>query len=182
MKFEEFLKEKKIYSEGSDSPAPLISVILPTYNRAGEGLLEPCINSVLGQSFTDFEFIIIDDGSTDDTDAIIRRYSSGDTRIIGVRHDRNSGLPAIRVDEGILLSRGRYIAFIFDDNTWEMDALKTLLGQIKKSQADMVFGLMQFSQSESAHAIAWKPAINDRTITKWQLHTKWRSSLHPQFF
>lgn len=149
MKFSDFLKDRELLSPEVDQPTPLVSVILPTYQRESEGLLEPCIQSVLKQTFTDFEFIIIDDGSTDKTEAVVQKYCRKDPRIIFVRHKHNCGLPALRTDEGILLARGKYIAFIFDDNSWEPNALSILTRRAESSKADVLFGQMIFKKSEA---------------------------------
>ncbi|HTC00859.1 MAG TPA: glycosyltransferase [Ferruginibacter sp.] len=84
---------------------PEISVILPVYN--GEKYLALAIESVLSQTFSNFEFIIIDDASTDNTKAIIQSYK--DDRIIYIRNDTNLKITGT-LNKGIQLSRGKYIA------------------------------------------------------------------------
>lgn len=126
MHFSEFLKDQEIIKPEKFINQPLVSVIMPTYCRAHDGLLARAIKSVLSQTFGDFEFIIIDDGSIDGSDDIIRDFQKQDNRILYLRHDINSGLPALRVDEGILLARGNYLAFEFDDDEWFPPFLKTV--------------------------------------------------------
>lgn len=104
---------------------PIISVIMPTYCR-GKTSLKKAITSVLGQTFKPFELIIIDDGSWDGTLDILKRFQRKDSRIIIIRHDKNSGVPAIRVNEGILLARGKYISYQFDDDEWLPHCLEKL--------------------------------------------------------
>jgi len=119
LRFADFLKDRKVISPDRGLiPSPKVSVIMPTYCRAHDGILERAIKSVLCQTFSDFEFIIVDDGSSDGTEDIVRDFQKQDNRIIYIRHELNSGLPALRVDEGILLSRGNYLAFQFDDDEW----------------------------------------------------------------
>ena len=84
---------------------PAISVVLPVYN--GEKFLYKAIQSILTQSFTDFELIIINDGSTDRTDAIIQSVT--DTRIIYVKNEVKKGL-VYSLNKGIDLAKGKYIA------------------------------------------------------------------------
>jgi len=109
---------------------------MPTYCRAQDGLLSQAITGVLSQTFSDFEFIILDDGSIDGSENIIRDFQRQDDRILYVRHEINSGLPALRVDEGILLSRGKYIAFQFDDDNWFPSFLDTVTSEaIKRNKA-----------------------------------------------
>lgn len=112
---------------GGDAPhAPLVSVVLPTYSRCRNGLLKRAIDSVLAQTMADFELIVMDDGSRDGSSDLIARCREGDRRVVHVRHERNSGLPALRVNEGITLARGRYVAFQFDDDEWLPHALEIL--------------------------------------------------------
>ena len=73
------------------SEAPVISVIVPVYNA--ERYLPECIESILSQSFTDFELILVDDGSTDSSPSICDEYSSKDARLSYV-HDINKGVSA----------------------------------------------------------------------------------------
>ena len=92
---------------------PIVSVIITTYNRAD--LLPRAVNSVLAQTFTDFELIIVDDCSPDDTQEVIESFA--DPRIRSVRHDINSGITVSR-NTGIQLARGEYVAFLDDDDEW----------------------------------------------------------------
>jgi len=67
----------------------LVSVIIPTYNRAN--LLPRAIKSVLNQTFKDFELIIVDDGSTDNTEEVIKEFQRKDERIKYIKYDKNKG-------------------------------------------------------------------------------------------
>lgn len=107
--------------------APIVSVLLPTWKRAKSGLFEAAVMSVLSQSMTDLELIIVDDCSTDGTYDIIQRFMKQDSRVSCIRHIENIGLPAISEFEAYEKSRGKYIAFMFDDNEWEEDALEKLV-------------------------------------------------------
>lgn len=100
---------------------PTVSIIIPTYNRAH--LIERAIESVLHQTYQDFELIIIDDGSTDNTDDIINKFQKKDDRIIYLKHDRNKGGSAAR-NTGIKASRGEYIAFLDSDDEWLPEKLE----------------------------------------------------------
>src|SRR5215207_1289449 len=92
---------------------PAVSVVLPTYNRAP--LLGRSIQSVLGQSYGDFELLVIDDGSTDGTDGVVAAF--GDPRVRYVQLERNRGAGAAR-SVGIRMSRGRFLAFQDSDDEW----------------------------------------------------------------
>jgi len=87
------------------STAPIVSVLMSVYN--GSRYLPAAIESILGQTFSDFEFIIIDDGSTDDSASIIKGYD--DPRIVLISNTTNIGLTK-SLNKGLRLARGRYIA------------------------------------------------------------------------
>ncbi len=89
------------------SVSPLVSVIMPVYN--GERFLCEAVDSILSQTFRDFEFIVIDDGSADNTPAILRQYCRKDGRIIWLRKSKNEGIVAA-LNSGLDHARGKYIA------------------------------------------------------------------------
>lgn len=98
-------------SIASKITTPDISVILPVYNCAA--YLKEAINSVLQQTFSNFELIVINDGSTDDTEAIV--HSFDDDRIVYVKNDTNKGL-IYTLNKGISLAKGKYIARMDGDD------------------------------------------------------------------
>ncbi|MFC7193467.1 glycosyltransferase family 2 protein [Halosimplex aquaticum] len=93
--------------------SPQVSVIIPTYNRAT--LVKRAIQSVLNQTFKDFELIIVDDASDDETPEVID--SINDARLEYIRHDLNRHGGAAR-NTGIKYASGKYIAFLDDDDEW----------------------------------------------------------------
>jgi glycosyltransferase involved in cell wall biosynthesis len=98
---------------------PVFSIILPTFNR--ENLLLRAIKSVLPQSFENFELIIVDDASTDNTAGIVKQFA--DPRIRYYNHTKNLGVAAAR-NSGIRIAKGRYISFLDDDDEYLPDFLK----------------------------------------------------------
>ena len=92
-------------------PAPLVSVVIPTYNRPA--LLAETLRSVFAQTFTDYEVIVVNDGSTDDTEARLRAYGDR-VRLIT---QANQGIGAAR-NRGLDEARGRYIALLDHDDLW----------------------------------------------------------------
>lgn len=126
----DFLDDQIIRRHRDGPTTPTVSVILPTYRRCAGGYLERAINSVLSQTYSDFELLVMDDGSTDGSADLIKEFCVRDPRVVHVRHERNSGLPALRVNEGIELARGRYLAFQFDDDYWRPIALATLTAEV----------------------------------------------------
>ena len=135
----QYLADQAILGRPPGSSAPLVSVILPTFRR--RKLLGRAITSVLAQTFKDFELLVMDDGSTDGSSDVIEEFRKRDPRVVHVRHDRNCGLPALRVNEGIQLACGKYLAFQFDDDLWDRNALKALVSEaIRHSEPVVVVG------------------------------------------
>ena len=97
---------------------PLVSVVIPTYNRVA--LLAEAVRSVLAQTFTDFELIVVDDGSTDHTKAMVDGLADPRVRVISLPH---SGLPGRARNAGITQARGRYVAFLDSDDLWDSTKL-----------------------------------------------------------
>jgi len=92
---------------------PLVSIIVPTYNRAA--LLAEALASVRTQTFGDWECIVVDDGSTDGTPALLAALDEPRLRVIRLGH---SGNPARVRNAGLAHARGRYLAFLDDDDLW----------------------------------------------------------------
>lgn len=106
---------------------PTVSVVIPTYNRAHTILR--AIESVLGQTFTDLEVLVIDDGSTDRTDLVVG--SIADSRLRYIRFDVNRERSAAR-NAGIREARGEYIAFLDSDDEWMPEKLTKQLDLLEK--------------------------------------------------
>ena len=121
--------------------APMVTIILPTFRRAKSGHFERAVESVIRQSFQDWELIIVDDASTDGTKDLINFYMTLDSRIHTIRHTFNLGLPAVSEYEGYTKARGQYIAFIFDDNEWDQDHLMLSIKSMVKSNVKFTFGI-----------------------------------------
>lgn len=112
----------------------MISIIVPVYNS--EKTLRECINSILCQSYCDFEVIIIDDGSTDNSPVICREMAEQDERVV-VIHVENQGVSHAR-NVGMKKSKGDYICFVDSDDTIKPDYLEYLYSNIVSSAADIV--------------------------------------------
>ena len=97
---------------------PTVSVIIPTYNRAH--LIDRAITSVLNQTYQDLEIIVIDDGSTDNTEEVIRSFP--DKRVNYIKHKKNKGVSSAR-NTGIKVAKGKYIAFLDSDDEWLSEKL-----------------------------------------------------------
>lgn len=105
----------------------LFSVIIPAYNA--ESTIRKTLNSVLNQTFKDFEIVAIDDGSTDSTPTILKDYTSKDSRV-HVYTFKNAGVSVSR-QRGINNSNGQFIVFVDSDDTIEPELLSNLYSAIK---------------------------------------------------
>ena len=105
---------------------PFFSVIVPTFNRGS--FIKTCVDSVMEQTFDDFELIVVDDGSTDETGQYISKYS--DERLTYVNQE-NQGVACAR-NKGLSLSKGRFIAFLDSDDHWVPEKLQIVSEYINK--------------------------------------------------
>lgn len=113
----------------------LVSVILPTYNR--RSLLPRAIQSVLGQTHHALELIIVDDGSTDGTDELVKQYSAGDERLRYLLMPKRGG-PAAARNAGIRAARGSWIAFQDSDDEWLATKLERQLEAVNSNSIGLV--------------------------------------------
>lgn len=109
-----------------------VSIILPTYNRAN--VVGKAIESVLTQTYTDFELIVIDDGSTDDTEKVIASYD--DKRICYYRMEANGGQSKAR-NYGMKMAKYDYLAFEDSDDLWRIDKLEAQMRVMKEAESDV---------------------------------------------
>lgn len=138
---------------------PLVSVIMSVYN--GEVYLPQSIESILKQSLSDFEFIIINDGSTDNTGKIINRYSKVDSRIIPI-HQKNIGLTK-SLNLGIRMARGKFIARQDADDISHNERLKKQIEFLLKNKEYKLIGTSCFIINENGEEIGKK-----RFRTEWE--------------
>ena len=111
-----------------------ISIIVPVYNV--EKYLKKCIESILNQVFTEFELILVDDGSTDNSGKICDEYAKKDSRII-VIHKNNGGISSAR-NNGLDIARGKYIGFVDSDDFIHPMMYKILYREIENNNASVV--------------------------------------------
>ena len=105
--------------------SPFVSVVIPTYNRAE--CIKEAIDSVLNQSFQDFELIVVDDGSTDNTHEIVGAYGSR----VNYFKQENHGAAHAR-NSGVKVAKGEWVAFLDSDDLWKQDKLKIQVEDISK--------------------------------------------------
>lgn len=111
-----------------------ISIIIPVYNT--ESYLEACLQSVADQSFTDFEAIVINDGSTDNSEAIIQKFVSSDSRFKGCSQ-ANQGMATAR-NTGMKMASGSWLCFLDSDDILDPEFLSKTLAAAKENGADIV--------------------------------------------
>ena len=113
---------------------PLVSIIVPCYKV--EAFLRTCIESIIYQTYTNWELILVDDGSPDSSGQICDNYALTDSRI-KVIHKDNGGLSSAR-NAGLDIVRGAYVTFLDSDDFWHLDYLKVLIELATQNNADIV--------------------------------------------
>lgn len=113
---------------------PEVSVIIPVYNL--ENYLDACLETVETQTFTDFEAIVVNDGSTDGTAQVLDRHVARDARIVPV-HTTNQGVARAR-ETGLARARGRYLCFLDGDDVWDRQMLEVMTREIATGRYDIV--------------------------------------------
>lgn len=109
----------------------MISIIIPTFNR--EHLIQKAVESVLDQSYTDIEVIVIDDGSTDNTEEKVRLIE--DERVRYLKLNNNGGACRAR-NKGAEIARGEYLAFQDSDDIWHKDKLEKQIRFLEQGNYD----------------------------------------------
>lgn len=131
-----------------------ISIIVPVYNA--ERYLNKCIDSILSQTFADFELILVDDGSRDRSPSMLDKYSNLDPRVV-VIHKPNGGVSSAR-NAGIELAKGKYILFVDSDDYIESDYIQTML--INSCSCEWVFsGIRDFAADRADKPFVFPDSI-----------------------
>src|SRR5215510_3011449 len=128
---------------------PQFSILMPIYRRFVSGHLTQAIQSILYQTYKEFELIVIDDGSVDGSFNEIQRFMVLDSRIHCIHHPRNVGLPAIGCYEAYLRARGEYLMFCFDDTKFQINALELMARYISECRPKIAFGYIDYQYRDS---------------------------------
>ena len=132
--------------------APDVSIIVPVYNV--ERYLQECLDSLLSQTYDSFEIVCVNDGSTDESGAILSEYAQRDSRI-RVLEKSNGGLASAR-NYGLAHAAGEYVLFVDSDDTIKRSALQTLMKNAKETDAEIVaFGIDSNYFLDDLSAPAW---------------------------
>jgi glycosyltransferase EpsE len=135
--------------------SPVVSVLMPVFNE--ERHLKDSMESILGQSFTDFEFIIVNDGSADGTQVILDSYARNDARIRLVAHPRNVGI-ARSLNRALEIAGGRYIAFMDAGDVSHRERLANQVAYLEENNDVYMVG-----------SGAYWLAENKQVIGKWRV-------------
>ena len=114
----------------------LVSIVLPVYN--GEKYLRESIDSVMSQTYKNWELIVVDDCSTDSTPDIVKEYAQKDSRVVYYRNPQNLKLPK-SLNQGFQLTKGDYLTWTSDDNRYRNNAIEYLVSAIKENNCQFVF-------------------------------------------
>ena len=148
--------------------APLVSIVVPTFN-AGK-FIDDTVNSVLEQSYENWELIIVDDCSSDDTLEILKRFESDKIKVVSL--EKNSGAAKAR-NRGISIASGRYICFLDADDLWKSSKLKKQVEFMKEKDCAFSFTSYVFADADGKPngkvvkvpaTINYKQALRNTTI------------------
>jgi glycosyltransferase involved in cell wall biosynthesis len=159
-------------------PTPSVSIVLPTHN--GIAYLDEAIESVVAQTRSDWELIVVDDASNDDTPKRVQAWESKDDRIHAVLLSKNRKLPGA-LNEGFQRARGRYFTWTSDDNRFAPNALERLVENIEGSPpADLVYAgfrridaaghLLETYRPEPPQALAWTNSVGACFLYRREVH------------
>ena len=156
--------------------SPIISIITPVYNV--ENYLDRCVNSILNQTFKNFELILIDDGSSDASGYMCDKWKDVDDRII-VIHQENMGAGAAR-NAGLCIARGEYIGFV-DSDDWIDSFMYEILYNILIHNPDIDIAECEANWTKNYCAqIIHDSKLNDKYLS--QIIVKNRTEIFESFF
>ncbi len=145
---------------------PKVSILLPTFSRYADGLLIRSVESALAQTWPNIELIVVDDGSTDGSDAYLGDLAGRDGRVRHVRLERNVGLPALVLAQGYREATGEYIAWLFDDCELEPTHVETLVSALlEHPDWAMVYGVVNVELGDGVYErLGSPPDVDDLAI------------------
>lgn len=144
---------------------PNVSILLPTYN--GAPYIREAIESVLNQSYQDWELIVTDDASTDNTGEVVKEYVGRDARISYERNEKNLRLPG-NLNKGLSLAKGVYIARIDEDDVWsDVDKLQKQVAFLDAHPEHVLIGTgFRMVDEQGAHVRDVIPFADDAQLRK----------------
>lgn len=157
------MKKEKVLEE------ELISIIVLAYNT--EKYITKCLNSILNQTYKNIEVIVINDGSTDKTNSLIKRKMKKDSRVVLIEHE-NKGTYLARV-EGYKKARGKYLMYVDSDDYIEKNMIEVMYNNLKEYNVDIVH--CQYKILKNNKVIVPKNILNRNVVMDME-------HLEPQFF
>ena len=145
---------------------PLVSIIVPIYNV--EKFLRQCLDSIVNQTYSNLEIILVDDGSPDNCGAICDEYAAKDDRI-AVIHKENEGVSAARND-GIERATGEWVMFVDPDDWLEIDCCSEVMKKVKKIDAELIY-FQRYVNYEDGKLLKKFPPIGSRQLSRDDLQT-----------
>ncbi len=135
---------------------PRLSIIVPIYNA--EKYIDNCMRSIVAQTFTDYEIILVNDGSTDNSDAICRKYQAEDSRVTYIKKE-NGGAGSAR-NAGMDAARGKYLAFPDVDDLFDPEMYADLYALAESGDYDMVFSGVKYYQQQPDGSLSYSRMQN----------------------
>lgn len=155
-------------SKKSVLKGPLVSIVMPAYNAAG--FIDDTIHSILGQTYENWELIVVDDHSSDNTLEVLKQFKSERIRVIACK--KNGGAAKAR-NRGVRASKGAFLCFIDADDLWQPSKLERQLEFMKETGAAFSFTSYVFADSKGRpngkvvrvpSSITYKQALKNTTI------------------
>lgn len=144
-----------------ETPLPLVSVVLPVYN--GMRFLAEAVESILNQTYTEIELIVVNDGSSDASAKFLRDHQEQDSRIRYLEHAQNRGIAAA-YNTGISACRGRFIAFHEQDDLSVPHRISWEMHYIKESGAALISSRVGWMNEQAQIYYYWPPDLNENEI------------------
>ena len=162
---EEFLERKIMPKAKKESKQPLLSIIVPVYNT--EQYLRNCLNSILDAGIEDMEILIINDGSTDNSEKIILKYQKNFPKIIRYIKQKNHGLGSVR-NLGLKEARGKYIASVDSDDTINIEFLDSALEYLEHDVDIVVYDWLTITNTEKYKTDASDYIFNNDSWNRYE--------------
>ena len=151
------MKKNKILLTGKEEAQPLVTVITPIFNA--QNFIAETIESVIDQTYQNWEMIIVDDCSTDNSRDIVKKYEVKDSRIKLIELEVNFGGPARPRNVGLDISKGDYLAFLDADDVWLENKLQVQISEMLVNNLDFTSTDSKFIDDNSIDTIINKHKI-----------------------
>ncbi len=146
---------------------PFVSIVIPVYNRPGK--IVSAAKSVQAQTYRNWEMVVVDDGSTDNTREAVARLTREDSRIRLIEHERNRGAQAAR-NTGIRAAQGEWVAFLDSDDLWLPDSLELRLGVAERENVSVVHSASYIIRENGRRELYNLPRLSGRVYKELLVH------------